>query len=195
MIELQDGMLLYHGSYIDIPKIDLSRCIGGLDFGRGFYLTSSYEQAYNYIELSVKKAKRLGAIPKDFNPANGMISVYKFHYDPNILAYCFQNASVEWLHFVTANRKDTLFPQLLKKFETIDIIGGKIADDQTTRTLMRYIEGTDFGAPGTPEADKIAIEKLLPDNLTDQFCFRTQDAINQLEFIRSDRYGDSKPQF
>lgn len=46
MIELQDGMLLYHGSYIGIPAIDLNRCFGGLDFGRGFYLTSSYEQAY-----------------------------------------------------------------------------------------------------------------------------------------------------
>lgn len=49
MIELQDGMLLYHGSYIGIPEIDLNRCFGGLDFGRGFYLTSSYEQAYNYV--------------------------------------------------------------------------------------------------------------------------------------------------
>ena len=56
MIELQDGMLLYHGSYISIPEIDLNRCFGGLDFGRGFYLTSSYEQAYNYVQLSIKKA-------------------------------------------------------------------------------------------------------------------------------------------
>ena len=38
MIELQDGMLLYHGSYIGIPAIDLNRCFGGLDFGRGFIL-------------------------------------------------------------------------------------------------------------------------------------------------------------
>ena len=56
MIELQDGMLLYHGSYVGIPKIDLQCCFGGLDFGRGFYLTSSYEQAYHYVQLSVKKA-------------------------------------------------------------------------------------------------------------------------------------------
>ena len=150
MIELQDGMLLYHGSYISIPEIDLNRCFGGLDFGR----------------------------------------VYKFHYDPNILAYCFQGASVEWLHFVAANRKKDLFPQLLKKYETIDIIGGKIADDQTARTLQRYIGGADFGLPGTLEADRVAIEKLLPNRLNDQFCFRTQDAIDHLEFIRSDRYGD-----
>ena len=52
MIGLEDGMLLYHGSYVSIPDIDLSRCMGGLDFGRGFYLTSSYEQAYSYVQLS-----------------------------------------------------------------------------------------------------------------------------------------------
>ena len=139
MIELQDGMLLYHGSYIGIPAIDLNRCFGGLDFGRGFYLTSSYEQAYNYVQLSVRKAMRIGTVPKDFNPEDGQISVYKFHYDPNILAYCFHGASVEWLHFVAANRKKDLFPQLLKKYGTIDIIGGKIADDQTAHTLQQYI--------------------------------------------------------
>ena len=32
MIGLEDGMLLYHGSYVSIPNIDLSRCMGGLDF-------------------------------------------------------------------------------------------------------------------------------------------------------------------
>ena len=192
MIELQDGMLLYHGSYIGIPAIDLTRCFGGLDFGRGFYLTSSYEQAYNYVQLSVRKAMRIGTVPKDFNPEDGQISVYKFHYDPNILAYCFQGASVEWLHFVAANRKKDLFPQLLKKYGTIDIIGGKIADDQTAHTLQQYIGDVDFGIPGTPKADKIALEKLLPNRLKDHFCFRTQDAVNHLEYIRSDRYGDVK---
>lgn len=41
MLELHDEMLLYHRSYIGIPEIDLNRCFSGLDFGRGFYLTSS----------------------------------------------------------------------------------------------------------------------------------------------------------
>lgn len=93
MIELQDGILLYHGSYIGIPEIDLNRCFGGLDFGRGFYLTSSYEQAYNYVHLSTRKAIRIGSVPENFNPEDGQISVYKFHYDPNILAYCFQGSN------------------------------------------------------------------------------------------------------
>ena len=85
-----------------------------------------------------------------------------------------------------------MFPQLLKKYGTIDIIGGKIADDQTAHTLQQYIGDVDFGIPGTPKADKIAIEKLLPNRLKDHFCFRTQDAVNHLEYIRSDRYGDVK---
>ena len=44
MIGLEDGMLLYHGSYVSIPDIDLNRCMGGFDFGRGFYLTSASEK-------------------------------------------------------------------------------------------------------------------------------------------------------
>ena len=64
MIELQDGILLYHGSYIGIPEIDLNRCFGGLDFGRGFYLTSSYEQAYNYVHLSPEKPYALVVFQK-----------------------------------------------------------------------------------------------------------------------------------
>ena len=194
MIGLEDGMLLYHGSYVSIPDIDLSRCMGGLDFGRGFYLTSSHEQAYSYVQLSVRKGfdKRGGGAFTSSLSADGQISVYKFHYDPNILAYFFQEPSIEWLHFVAANRKKDLFPQLLKKYSVIDIIGGKIADDQTARTLQIYISGEGAGEPGTPKADKETIEKLLPNRLKDQFCFRTQDAVEHLEFIRSDRYGDIK---
>lgn len=187
MIELQDGILLYHGSYVGIPKIDLQRCfwtriLSYVLLRTGVSLRSAFRQ----------KAIRIGSVPEHFNPEDGEISVYRFHYDPNLLAYCFQGASVEWLHFVAANRQNNLFPQLLKKYSTIDIIGGKIADDQTARTLQRYISGADFGIPGTPEADRTAIEKLLPNRLKDQFCFRTQDAIDHLEFLRSDRYGDIK---
>ena len=38
-------MILYHGSNVDIDSIDLSRSSVGKDFGCGFYLTASKEQA------------------------------------------------------------------------------------------------------------------------------------------------------
>ena len=191
MIELKDGMLLYHGSYTGISRIDLDKCTRGLDFGKGFYLTSSFEQAYAYVPLSVKKAVRLGVVPEDFNLEDGIISVYRFHYDPNLLIHSFLSANPEWLHFVSANRNQSLFPELLKKHRTTDIITGKIADDQTAKVLQQYIGGY-FGTPGLPDTDKEAIDKLLPNRLQDQFCFRTEDAVKSLEFIRSDRYGDIK---
>ncbi len=184
-------MLLYHGSYTDIPDINLEKCMKGLDFGKGFYLTSSCEQAYSYVPLSVKKARRLQIIAKNFAIEEGKVSVYKFHYDPNLLAHCFQDANAEWLHFVSANRDNTLFPKLLKKYSTADIIAGKIADDQTARILQQYINAF-FGIPGSPEADSEAIKKLIPNRLKDQFCFRTEEAIKNLEFIGSECYGDIK---
>ena len=39
MIELIDGMYLYHGSYTAVEYIDLPKMRERLDFGKGFYLT------------------------------------------------------------------------------------------------------------------------------------------------------------
>ena len=66
---------------------------------------------------------------------------------------------------------------------------GKIADDQTARTLQLYISEY-FGIPGTKETDEAVIRQLLPNRLQDQLCFRTEDAISSLQFVRSERYGN-----
>lgn len=38
-------MILYHGTNIEIDKIDLNKCRQFKDFGKGFYTTELYEQA------------------------------------------------------------------------------------------------------------------------------------------------------
>ena len=38
-------MILYHGSNVEIGAVDLSHCMPYKDFGRGFYLTTIFEQA------------------------------------------------------------------------------------------------------------------------------------------------------
>ena len=38
-------MILYHGSFLEIAKPDLVHSRPNVDFGRGFYVTSLYEQA------------------------------------------------------------------------------------------------------------------------------------------------------
>lgn len=42
-------MILYHGSYTDFAQIDLSLSQKGKDFGKGFYLSDNYDQAYDVV--------------------------------------------------------------------------------------------------------------------------------------------------
>lgn len=108
-----------------------------------------------------------------------------------LLIEAFSEANLDWLHFVAANRNSNLFMDLYNKLETHDIIGGKIADDNTSRVLNGYVTRL-FGTHGSDLADMFAIQSLLPNRLKDQFCFRTEASLKSLEFIRSDRYGDIK---
>lgn len=36
MLAIEDGMLLYYGSFTKVLQIDLNKCKRGKDFGRGF---------------------------------------------------------------------------------------------------------------------------------------------------------------
>jgi hypothetical protein len=189
MIQLSDNMLLYHGSYTAISDIQLSKCSAGLDFGTGFYVTSSFEQAWRYVPSAVKKNIRRRVLPTEFDVRDGCVSVYRFHANPALLLHCFQDADANWLHFVAANRNDRLFVDEREQLSAMDILGGKIANDNTAATLNAYISG-DYGVPGTARTDSFTLEGLLTDRLKDQFCFRTELALASLEFLRSERYGD-----
>lgn len=189
MQKLIEGTLLYHGSYTEISSVDLAYSKRTLDFGRGFYLTSSYEQALNYIPSAVKKNIRWRKLPADYKVEDGCVSVFRFHPLPELNVHYFETAGIDWLHFISANRDDSLFQTLLESYRDYDIIGGKVADDSTAATLNSYITG-EYGVPGSERADNFTIGQLLPERLTDQFCFRTARSIGTLEFVRSDRYGD-----
>lgn len=43
------------------------------------------------------------------------------------------------------------------------------------------------GEPGDAQVDKITIEALLPNRLEDQFCFKTEDALRALKFVRCEQ--------
>ena len=187
MIQIPENGILYHGSYTAVSEIDLAMCRRGLDFGKGFYVTSSVAQAASYVPASVRKAKRRGILPEQFREGDGRVSIFEYHPNANLFIHCFQEADEEWLHFVACNRDRTLFPELRYKFAAVDIVGGKVADDQTAVTLNNYIAGA-YGEPGTAQADRTAIDLLETSRLKDQFCFRTPDAIASLAFIRSKRY-------
>lgn len=186
MGELTNGVVLYHGSYCEVQSPDLKKCAKYKDFGQGFYLTTSLEQARNFAKLSTRKAKANGIV--DASQGDGIVSSYEFSVqsENQINAYLFETANAEWLHCVVGHRKADSFPELVNQLKKYGIIGGKIADDSTNATITAYMVGT-FGKIGTDLADNMCISLLLPERLKDQFCFRTKEVLDKLRYLESEK--------
>ena len=186
MIEsLKTGTILYHGSYCEVRQPDLQKCKQYKDFGQGFYLTKDLEQAKNFAKLSTKKAYENGQIK--FNQNYGIVSCFQYEATESLRIKIFEEANVEWLHCVVGHRKDNIFLPIVSDMKQYDIIGGKIANDATNATILTYISEV-FGKIGTVQADTICINLLLPNRLQDQYCFKTDKAIQQLRFLKSLKY-------
>ncbi len=178
---LTDGIELYHASYTVIENIDLSLCAAGKDFGKGFYVTTDYDQACRFIRTAIGKAIKNNV--ENVDSKTGYISIFEYKPDnsANINCYEFKSSDEEWLHCVVAHRKSGILKNELEKWQNFDAIAGKIANDSTNQVLTAYINGF-YGEVGSHEADETAIKFLLPDNLSDQICFRTEKIIQNLHF-------------
>ena len=176
---LTKGILLYHGSYVEVKRPNLKECKPRKDFGRGFYVTTSHQQAVKFSRASVKKAMANGLIPKDHKV--GYVSA--FMYDPTVelSVFEFADADREWLHCVAAHRKEFAFSDEVRRWAGYDVLCGKIANDNTNLVITAYIDGL-YGEMLSEDADRIAIGFLEPDNLKDQLCFRTELALKTLDF-------------
>lgn len=155
-------MYLYHGSNIEIKTIDLTLSKPNKDFGKGFYLSDNYNQAY---EMANFKTELFG----------GTSLVTKFEFDESILSDTnykilnFTEYSKEWAEFVFKNRN-----QENDSFShDYDIVIGPIANDRVGIQIRRYMENEiDFDT---------FIEKLkFMKGITFQYFFGTQKAINAL---------------
>ena len=182
---LYDGTLLYHGSYTEVANPDLSKCARFKDFGQGFYLTTSLEQAKSFVHLSIQKALDRG-LPGVFSD-KGYISRYIVRGDGlrGLSILEFEKAGSEWLRCVVAHRKRSAFPEIVQAFSSYDVIAGKIANDQTNITLTLYVDGI-YGPVGTREAEEACIAQLIPERLKDQYCFRIEKALGCLGFEGSE---------
>ncbi|MBR4474057.1 MAG: DUF3990 domain-containing protein [Oscillospiraceae bacterium] len=187
-MKMKDGMLLFHGSYTAVKTIDLTMCMEGKDFGSGFYLTSSEVQAKGFIRTSVLKAKRIGYISLDQN--YGFVSSFRYNED-GLKIFEFENADREWLWFIAQNRRPYLAERLTGRVNPeafqADVVLGKVANDKTNPTITAYLNGL-YGDILSERAVSFAIEELLPNQLEDQFCFRTKKAVACLNFQEARKY-------
>ncbi len=160
-------MKLYHGSNVVVrePKVLVSD--RKLDFGTGFYLTSSFEQAKRWAELTAKR--------KD----SGAPVVFVFEFDDanleSLKCLKFEKADKSWLRFVAANRKNSDFEN------DYDFIVGPVANDKTMPVIsLFFAEIYD---------EEETIKRLLPQKLCDQFVFRTEKSLLKLEFVEAITHG------
>ena len=158
-------MKLYHGSNLEVRVPKILPNLRALDFGAGFYLTSSKRQASTWAK-SVARRRRSG---------NASVSVYTIDDDNlnHLKTLKFETADGDWLDFVVANRKETF------EGENYDLVIGPVANDYTLPVIDDYIDGK--------YKKEEAIERLLPQNLTDQFAFLTNESLKLLTFEESEK--------
>ena len=154
-------MILYHGTNENIETIDLTKGLRHKDFGKGFYVTPDKATA---IRMAKKKARLFG----------GTATLITYEMDDTVFRSDLkikifpENACVEWLLFVDANRD--------RKNETpihdFDIVIGPIANDGVVLQLTNYREGI-----YSPEE----VARLLQDRYLDQqYYFGTERALSFL---------------
>lgn len=131
-----------------------------LDFGSGFYLTSSLEQAERWAELTTER--RGTGVPA--------ITVYEFDEtrQTGLKILKFEKANKKWLDFVAANRDNTVDD--LKW----DMVSGPVANDRTMPVIRLFIAKVYTAAE--------ALRRLLPQKLHDQYTFKTKAALQLLTF-------------
>ncbi|MDO4546235.1 MAG: DUF3990 domain-containing protein [Bacillota bacterium] len=151
-------MKLYHGSNIAVEMPKVLSTDRRLDFGTGFYLTSSYDQAKRWAYLTQKRR------------GEGKQIVTSYEFNESVLSSLnvkrFDGASAEWLRFVSNNRN-------VKDFiDDSDIVIGPVANDRTMPVIKLYFAGI------YDEAE--TIKRLLPQKLKDQYAFKSPRALEAL---------------
>ncbi|MBQ9955075.1 MAG: DUF3990 domain-containing protein [Eggerthellaceae bacterium] len=151
-------MLLYHGSNLEVREPRILVANRALDFGAGFYTTSSEAQAARWAELQTLRRHR--GVPT--------VTVYEFdETKAGVLSTLrFNEADGEWLDFVAQNRKSEY------RGQRFDMVIGPVANDNTMPVINDYMAGS--------IGKETAIVLLKPQKLTDQYAFLTATALEVL---------------
>lgn len=155
-------MILYHGSNIEIERIDLSKSRPNKDFGKGFYLTEDKQQAQNMADQKVLQ-----------NGGKAVVNAYEFDesflINGTLSVKQFEGYTEEWAQFILENRnRKSEHP-----IHNYDIVIGAIADDKVGVQLFRYMrEYIDLPT---------LVRNLQFKQLTIQYYFGTPKAIEKLK--------------
>lgn len=156
-------MKIYHGSLEVIERPLILQPNRLLDYGKGFYTTTSKRQAIEWV----------GRRMLENNATWGYVNVYELDEEKlsDLKKLVFSEPTEEWANFVMANRTQKGFTH------DYDIVYGPVANDKVYLQFGLY------------ESGAIGIETLIRElktyKLVDQYLFHTEKALAALHFIES----------
>lgn len=157
-------MICYHGSdtIVDAPRILEAK--RPLDFGGGFYTTTSEEQARKWaIKVSYRN-----------NTTHKCVNSYEFDLETakkELTVIHFETADEKWLDFICDNRSG-------KSTGEYDIVIGPVADDRVYRVVVEYENG---------DVDKeTALKNLKTETLCNQILFHTERSLKYLKYVNTE---------
>lgn len=153
-------MILYHGSTQIINEPAIIQPDRKLDYGFGFYTTTSEEQAERWVKIKIKKG-------------TGYVNAYEFEWanTKGLKIAKFETADEKWVDFVHKNRTDDSFSH------DFDIVYGPIADDQVYTAFSLYEQGF--------LSKEELIKELKTFRLKDQLLFHTEKSLTTIKFIKA----------
>lgn len=158
-------MILYHGTTVDIEKIDLQKSKPNKDFGKGFYLSVDKEQA---IAMANYKAMQIDCTP--------IVNTFEFDEknleSTTLKVKIFKEYDKEWADFIFANRNNSVSANV----HDYDVVIGPIANDRVGIQIRKYME-QEIDLP-------TFIERLkYMKGITIQYYFGTERAISLLKKV------------
>lgn len=156
-------MILYHGSLerIETPEIRVPNRT--LDYGAGFYATTSFEQAEEWVRRRMREAF-----------ANkGYVNEYSLNTESleHLNSLSFESPTEEWLDFVMRNRTERGFTH------DYDVVYGPVANDKVYAAFALYEGGL--------LSKQNLIAELKTYKLVDQYLFHTPKALEAISFTKA----------
>lgn len=155
---------VYHGSIDEVVNPEIRQPNRSLDYGSGFYTTTSYEQAKRWVERRMK----------DKGVAVGYVNIYELDEKlvKNMKSLFFEKPTEEWVSFVMRNRTERNF------VHDYDVVYGPVADDSVYTQFALY-EGGIISLP-------TLIHELKTYKLVDQYLFHTEKSLLAIKFVKSE---------
>ena len=157
-------MLVYHVSVEVVENPEIRESNRTLDYGSGFYTTTSYEQAAAWVK------RRMA----ELNKSKGYVCVYELdelELRPLNVLY-FENPTEEWVDFVMCNRT-------IKGFtHDFDVVYGPVANDRVYASFALYEAGL--------LSKSTLITELKTYRLVDQFLFHTEESLKTIKFLKAE---------